>query len=765
MTIKEFTKKQHNNIFYTFVAAMLLCVIFLVMTSNIYLKEEADCYEYLHLQTKQFKDDIKNQIDSDKETLSLVANLASQIYEKNQDLKLVFDSYEPTGLISNVGILLPDNTFVTKNGTLNFEGSISFDEEITKGEYISGRVKDVTNSKLEIIRLAQPIISNGKAIGIVYGSINLDTLSKRYTDNVSELNAQLYVYESGTGNLIIDTFDEELGNISTLKGRKYDKGYSYEQLINSEKGYSVFQSKTWDEKMYIHFSPLGISDWKIMLARRQTHVFEQANNVVATMNISFALILLILIMYFMLLLKKERIQKHTTTEASQIRKLLLEVNQQQGNISDALEKITVFSNARSSFFVNTNEEDYNYISSAFAERHLLGEDRKYFVSEILGYAAQVRAESGKMVNIVSLATDSSLEKTNPKLHSFLTENSIGNVVFVAVADKNNQINVLATINPKRTDHAKSLLAEIAVCFSIAIFNKKHLHKTEKAASTDSLTGLLNRVTYKKDIMCFDEEKPENFACVYVDVNELHLCNNKYGHAAGDEMLIYIANTLKEVFYGNNIYRMGGDEFLVFIENTDQDSVKKAIDTMAERLMPKNYHIAIGMSYRTQNTNTEELVNEAEIRMYEAKAQYYQNKENKIVSATEDTEYKITKTGIGEIDTLLDIMKDRYNGIYSVLLNTDEAHRILMPAYLDYNETEKSFKDIFAKYVEDMVDPDFHRAMLSFVNYEAIKRQLAEGKIPRITYKKVNSETVVLSVYSFKQTDKDINHTLWVFEKI
>ena len=65
----------------------------------------------------------------------------------------------------------------------------------------------------------------------------------------------------------------------------------------------------------------------------------------------------------------------------------------------------------------------------------------------------------------------------------------------------------------------------------------------------------------------------------------------------------------------------------------------------------------------------------------------------------------------------------------------------------------------------MVDPDFHRAMLSFINYDAIKRQLAKGNIPKITYKKVNSETVVLSVYSFAPTGKEVDNTLWVFEKI
>lgn len=74
-----------------------------------------------------------------------------------------------------------------------------------------------------------------------------------------------------------------------------------------------------------------------------------------------------------------------------------------------------------------------------------------------------------------------------------------------------------------------------------------LNKTELAATTDSLTEALNRVSYKKDILKIDEEKPKEFSCIYIDVNKLHIRNNKYCHAAGDEMLIYIANTLKEVF--------------------------------------------------------------------------------------------------------------------------------------------------------------------------------------------------------------------------
>lgn len=755
----------NNNIMTAIVAVLLLVGIFATMVTEIYAREEAECYEDLHIQTKQFKDDIEQQIASDREMLSLVANLAAELYQSEQEMNLVFDSYEPTGLISNVGILQPNNTFMTKKGLLDFTGRLSFVDEVKKGQYISGRVADVTNQNVEIIRIAEPIVAGGRTVGILYGAINLDMLSKRYAEAVEEIDAQLYVYESGTGNLIIDTLNPDLGNVTNLKNREYDEGYSYEELISQEKGYSVFQSRKWNEKLYLHYSTLSIADWKIMLAQRETHVFEKAGYISRIMYLSFLWAGIIIAVYFLLFLRRASKGKKITAEGSQIRKLLLDINQQQGNIREALEKIAILSKSRSAVFVDTDEEDYNYIQPQFAERLLSGEDRKYFVCEILGYAAEFRLSTQKAVSVISVKANAALQKSNPKFYEFLKTHEIKEVVFAATTDRNNRMSVLAAINPQNRFDTKKLLSDIAVCFSIAIYNKKHLNKTEIAATTDSLTGLKNRVTYKKDLEVFDRERPENFACVYIDVNELHLRNNKFGHAAGDEMLLYIANTLKEVFYGNNIYRMGGDEFLVFVTDTDSEAVKVLINQVVERLLPMDYHVAIGMAFRSQNINTEDLVTDAEKRMYDAKAQYYQNKDSKSVSATESREYQVIKTGIGEIDALLLAMKDKYNGIYRVSLKTDQAHRILMPSYLGYNETENSYSRIFSKYVEESVGPDFHRAMFSFLNYESLKKQLMEGNVPRIAYKKTNSENVMLSVYSFGEPGEDVVDTLWLFEKM
>ena len=69
-----------------------------------------------------------------------------------------------------------------------------------------------------------------------------------------------------------------------------------------------------------------------------------------------------------------------------------------------------------------------------------------------------------------------------------------------------------------------------------------------------------------------------------------------------------------------------------------------------------------------------------------------------------------------------------------------------------------------KYVMETVVSDHHRALTSFMNYDGIRKQLAEGEMPKIIYKKKNGETVALTVYKIGDADSAVDETLWVFEK-
>ncbi len=765
MAIKYGKKKyrQHYAI-YTVATAILLCVVFLAMISYVYIIAEDEAYENLHMQTKQIKDDITLQLISDRENLSTMANFAAKLYADGDDYSLMFDSFKAIGLIENIGILTPDNVFKTKAGSIDLNGKISFEDEKQRGAYISGRVKDLTRDNYEIIRSAVPIKVAGQTVGILYGVIKTDKLAARYNTMAKELDAQLFVYDAESGNLVIDTIHSELGNISFLKDRKYNDNYSYEEMEKNANGFTSFMSAYKNENMHLHYSTIEDFDWKIALARYDSQVFASAILLTQILLLVFFCMMFIIFAYVFTLMHSEKRVNAVTAGASDIRKILLETSGNQTHIADALKQVCDFAKARSSIFFNTNGDEYYYLSPELKAKLLPEEERKYLMSELFRYANEFHNITGMAVNILCIRPNKHLIKTNPEFYAFLKKHKMDDVSFSATVSSANHITVLAVVNAKYGKRARMLAEKISACFSMAVFNKNNLDKTQREATTDGLTGAFNRVAYKNDLIKFDEEKALDFSCVYVDVNELHLINNKFGHAAGDEMLLYIANTLKEVFYGHKVYRVGGDEFLVFCQRTEQESVKKSVELLNEYLKPRNYHVAVGVSYRTQNTNTEEMVKEAEVRMYEAKAQYYQNKEEGKAKAVKNNEFIQAKTGIAEVDTMLSIIKENYNGIYEVSLNTDKAKAILMPASLGYNEKEEHFSTLFSKFVAEMVDPDYHRSVMSFINYDALKHQLQAGKTPKISFVKIDGETVTLSVYQMGDAATNDFETLWVFAK-
>ena len=356
-------KKKHrqNNILYTFITAFLICAVFFAMVANFYHRVEEEAYEMLHIQTKQIKDDLTLQLKSDRENLATMANFAAKLYADGEDYDLMFKSFKPIGLFSNIGILNRDNIFYSWRGTLDLTGKISFEEEAERGEYISGRISDLTLEGKEIIRCAVPIKLEDEIVGILYGVIHPATISAKYDQMAKDLDAQLFVYDKEGGKFIINTVNKALGDISQLKDREYKDGYSYEQMVSTADGYSSFKSKFTGEDMFLHYSTLEDFNWGIMLARYESQVFKKADEILGVLLIAFGAMILIIATYLLFILNSEKKRSRATAWASGIRKLLLEVNQQHKNITEALKNIQEFALSRSAFFVDTDGEDYNYV--------------------------------------------------------------------------------------------------------------------------------------------------------------------------------------------------------------------------------------------------------------------------------------------------------------------------------------------------------------------------------------------------------------------
>lgn len=98
-------------------------------------------------------------------------------------------------------------------------------------------------------------------------------------------------------------------------------------------------------------------------------------------------------------------------------------------------------------------------------------------------------------------------------------------------------------------------------------------KSEK--NVDYLTGMVNR----RGLHEIWDTLPEGICvhCLYMDIDNFKLVNDVYGHAKGDELLIFVSRLLQEVFPGQLVVRLGGDEFVVLCD------VKAGVEETEEKL--------------------------------------------------------------------------------------------------------------------------------------------------------------------------------------
>ena len=150
-----------------------------------------------------------------------------------------------------------------------------------------------------------------------------------------------------------------------------------------------------------------------------------------------------------------------------------------------------------------------------------------------------------------------------------------------------------------------------------------LKRLEKEASLDSLTGLLNHAAAKRKMEERLRGKEESeFAFLIFDLDYFKLANDTYGHKFGDDVLIYIAETLRSVLRKEDLaVRIGGDEFLIILEYHED------IEPVADRIFQilkgnyEHFPISISMGISTTGNNIREyetLFKRADKALYAAK---------------------------------------------------------------------------------------------------------------------------------------------------
>ena len=157
-------------------------------------------------------------------------------------------------------------------------------------------------------------------------------------------------------------------------------------------------------------------------------------------------------------------------------------------------------------------------------------------------------------------------------------------------------------------------------------------RTDRAATTDPLTGVRNRITFQDDLereMARVQREGRMLALLVVDVDRFKAVNDDLGHAVGDAVLVEVAARLQRCIRGGDLLvRMGGDEFVALLVGIEsQEQAESAAGRVVSVMRPPvvvgttrvECPVSVGVALHPGAAETsDELLRHADRAMYAAK---------------------------------------------------------------------------------------------------------------------------------------------------
>lgn len=235
----------------------------------------------------------------------------------------------------------------------------------------------------------------------------------------------------------------------------------------------------------------------------------------------------------------------------------------------------------------------------------------------------------------NLASDEYKKLAEQSIHSYSqTNEKIGEIseqqAEIIQQSSSGSLIDLGIITEKFSEIQHHLTDEVARANEVINTLMEQVKSLEMKTSLDPLTKAFNRYALQEHlnaVLSKDNFDLDIFALM-IDVDDFKMINDKFGHIAGDKVLIFIAKLLKKALRdGDRVYRFGGEEFIILLNRTDLEGAK----LVAERLLQlcrnnkplfQNQQIAvtlsIGLTKIIENDSVDRIIERSDAALYRAK---------------------------------------------------------------------------------------------------------------------------------------------------
>lgn len=233
----------------------------------------------------------------------------------------------------------------------------------------------------------------------------------------------------------------------------------------------------------------------------------------------------------------------------------------------------------------------------------------------------------EFVGATSLVVDDveTLKNGHERLYNMFSELGVHNIVEVPVYDNAHLAAYLGC-----TDHTNSKGLDIRELFDTisyfiaAEYNRRRLIKEiERKSTYDGLCGVRNRSTLERTVRVLRHGIDTSVGVIYADANGLKVINDTKGHEAGDEMLKRLSRIMIARFGEDGVYRAGGDEFVMICPRIGKTEFEEQYTGLVNDFAKaEGLSVALGGGWTEHSEQIEDLLREADKKMYEDKANYY-----------------------------------------------------------------------------------------------------------------------------------------------
>ena len=175
----------------------------------------------------------------------------------------------------------------------------------------------------------------------------------------------------------------------------------------------------------------------------------------------------------------------------------------------------------------------------------------------------------------------------------------------------------------KLESRKEVFAAFARSLGVALETIRQRRKLEQMATTDSLTGILNRQGFSQRLraeMASTKRRGSTFLLLLLDLDGFKILNDTQGHPMGDRALCVISSNIQTFIRENDILaRSGGDELsLVLVDMQKGPEATSVIHRLKERMGLEEFKLGVSIGvaeFPTEADNYERLYHLADERLY------------------------------------------------------------------------------------------------------------------------------------------------------